>query len=88
MLLLEVVEATFESLSATTMLELDEVNSATEPASSHRVPTMDAEGLPVACTPCSIPSDEIHKGVSPIELQKNSLRRSCVDMLLHATLPT
>ena len=43
LLLLEVVEATdtFEPLSTTMMLELDKVNSTTEPASSRQAPTME-----------------------------------------------
>ena len=52
LLLLEVVEATFEPLSATTMLELDEVNSVTELVSSRRAPTIDVKGLPESCCDC------------------------------------
>ena len=45
-LLLGVVDATFEHLSASTMLELDEVDVATKLTSYRKVPTIDAEGLP------------------------------------------
>ena len=51
-LLLEVVEATFEPLLATTMLEFDEVNSVTELVSSRRAPAIDVKGLPESCCNC------------------------------------
>ena len=46
LLLLGTVEAMFEPSSATKMLELDEVDAATEAASSCQAPTMDFEWLP------------------------------------------
>ena len=52
LLLLEAVKAMFEPSSATKMLEVNEVNTVTEPVSSHRAPTMDVEGLPDSCCSC------------------------------------
>ena len=98
MLLLEVVEATFEPLLVTMMLELDEVNSATEPASSRRVPTMDVKGLPDSCCNCLKTAGLcVHLVAFPViksmrvflpSTFKQLLMASFSDTLPHGTFPT